>query len=378
MQAEDHTPDGSPVDAGVGVQQPATGDGSAADDADSAHAQDEPAYAGRRRRSSDPDTPDPMRIAPDPDAPPVVLLGPQREPTLRQVLDENGWHGRIGLINAGWRERETEDDLLTHLAGGNAVNLRLWERMQQVWEADPQFAEADRARRELLEEMQELYLLALDHVISAIVDIRQHNARHPQVQQVALDDALRIMRRIDARHLDRVMEIHDSFWERWTPHARPAVATFRHRIATELSEVEAVVVTGGHVQVLVGALHLFNVAPQIRTPVVAWGAGAMALTDTVVLFNDRAAHGPAVAEVFSTGVGLIHDVVALPSARQRLDLADSARMGLFARRFAPSALLLLDEGEQVSVEGRTELPPSARLIRKDGSVGRRTPQGVLP
>lgn len=314
----------------------------------------------------------------DPTAPPVLLLGPQRDPYLADVLAERGWSGRVALINAGWQERESDDSLLHEIVGGNAVNLKLWQRMQAVWEADPEFADADRERRALLEEMQELYLRSLDHVVNAIIDLAQHTPRHPEVQRAALAEAERIIRDLDTRHLQQVSNVHGAFWERWSPHARPAVAHLRHLIAQELAGAEVTVITGGHVGVLVGALHLFNVAPQITTPVVAWGAGAMALTETVVLFNDRAVHGPTAAEVFSTGVGMIEGIVALPSARARLDLADTRRMAMLARRFAPASLVMLDQREDLLVEHGTQLAPTARLIREDGSLGRATSAGVLP
>lgn len=317
---------------------------------------------------------------PDPSAQPILLLGPQRDPYLGEVLSERGWGGRVAVINAGWQERESDDELLLETVGGNAVNLKIWQRMQAVWEADPELAAADRERRSLLEEMQELYLLALDHTISAIIDLAGHSPRHPSVQRNALADAERIMRDIDARHLQRVTSVHDAFWERWTPHARPAVAWARELISKDLADADVVVMTGGHVGVLVGALHLFNVAPRIHIPIVAWGAGAMALTEKVVLFNDRAVHGPTAAEVFSTGVGMIRGIIALPGARSRLNLADTRRMSLFARRFAPSSLVMLDQREDLLIERSTDLPPNARLIQTDGSVGRlaTAPAGVLP
>lgn len=310
-----------------------------------------------------------MQAEHQPGPPPAVtLLGPQRNPQLDQVLAGLGISGRVALINAGWREREPDDELLANQAGGDTVNLRLWHRMQEVWEADTDFAEADRKRRQILEEMQDLYLLGLDHVVGAILALSTHTARSETVKQIALQDAEQIMREMDERHLSRVAEVHAEFWDRWPPHERPAVSLFREIIARDLADAQAVVVTGGHVGVLVGAMHLFNVAPQVQVPVIAWGAGAMALTDTVVLFHDRAVHGPTVAEVFSAGVGLVHDVVALPGARDRLDLADATRMGLFARRFAPAACLLLDEHARVHLPRSGELPDGARVLRSDGGI----------
>lgn len=304
----------------------------------------------------------------DPQRPAVTLLGPQRDPVLDRVLDSLGVHGRVALVNAGWREREPDDELLSSLAGGDTVNLRLWHRMQEVWEADPEFAEADQRRRAVLEEMQELYLLGLDHVVRAIAALHRHTPRTHTVREQAIEDAEEIMRDMDRRHLERVAEVHAGFWERWKPHERPAVASVRAAVSHELAQASAVVMTGGHVGVLVGALHLFNVAPQIRVPVIAWGAGAMALTDRVVLFHDRAAHGPTAAEVFSSGVGLVRQVVALPDAGSRLDLDNRPRMATLARRFAPASCLVLEAGTRVDVGPDGALPEDAPLLRPDGTI----------
>lgn len=300
---------------------------------------------------------------------PITFLGPQRTPRIEPVLRSQGLLGkRAAIINAGWREREPEDHLLRELAGGNAVNLRLWHRMQEVWEADPEFAAADRQRRRILEEMQDLYVIALDHVVNALRTMRDRVPRAESVQQIALADAEQIMREIDARHLARVNEVHADFWERWPPHDREPVQLLRQLINSELADAEVILVPGGHVGVLVGALHLFNIAPHLRVPIVAWGAGAMALTDTVVLFHDRAAHGPAVSEVFTAGLGLVRDTVALPGARERLEVTNPERMGVLARRFAPAHCLLLDERARVDILPGAGLPDDAPVLDTDGNT----------
>ncbi|QDO87159.1 hypothetical protein FNH13_01495 [Ornithinimicrobium ciconiae] len=299
----------------------------------------------------------------------VTLLGPQRKPRVDKVLQSLGLaDARAAIINAGWREREPEDELLVTLTSGDAVNLRLWHRMQEVWDADPEFAAADRKRRVLLEEMQDLYLIALDHVIDALVTMRTRAPRSAAAQEVALADAEQIMRDIDQRHLDRVSEIHAGFWAKWPPHERRPVQLQRQLISSDLNGTDVVLIPGGHVGVLIGALHLFNIAPQLRVPIVAWGAGAMALTDRVVLFHDRAAHGPSVSELFTTGLGLVHDTVAFPAARERLDVADQVRMGVLARRFSPAACLLLDERARVDIPAGGDLPDDARVLDNDGTI----------
>ena len=298
----------------------------------------------------------------------ITLLGPQRRPRVDAVLRSLELDGaRAAIINAGWREREPEDDLLVSLTSGNAVNLRLWHRMQEVWEADPEFAAADRRRRMALEEMQDLYVIALDHVVDALRAMRDRVPRSERIQQVALGDAEQIMRQIDQRHLERVNEVHATFWERWPPHERPAVQQMRELVTAELADAEVILVPGGHVGVLVGAMHLFNIAPQLQVPIVAWGAGAMALTDRVVLFHDRAAHGPSVSEVFASGLGLVKDTVAFPGARERLDLGNQVRMGVLARRFSPAQCLMLNDRARVDILPGGGLPDDAPVLDADGN-----------
>ncbi|MGB3258487.1 MAG: hypothetical protein WBG89_01535 [Ornithinimicrobium sp.] len=299
----------------------------------------------------------------------ITLLGPQRTPRLDHVVASLGLtDARFATINAGWREREPDDDLLSQTLGGNTINPRLWHRMQQMWEDDPELAQADRDRRQVLEEMHELYLMGLDHALSALKELIAHAPRHSTVREVAIEDAEEIVREMDARHLERIERQYAQFWEQWKPHERSAPARARELVHQDLSGAQAIAVTGGHVGVLMGAMNLFNIGPALDVPIIAWGAGAMALTERVVLFNDRAAHGPAIAEVYRRGMGLVRHTVALPSPRERLDLSNQTRMGLLARRFAPARSLLLDAGVQVHIGYDGQLPKGAPVLRADGSA----------
>jgi hypothetical protein len=94
----------------------------------------------------------------------------------------------------------------------------------------------------------------------------------------------------------------------------------------------------------------------------------MAMTRTVVLFNDFVQSNGA-AEVWDRGLARVENVVALPHARRRIHLDDRVRMQVFVRRFEGSACLLLDDGAKVAVGPDGALPPGARVIRADGTVG---------
>jgi hypothetical protein len=121
------------------------------------------------------------------------------------------------------------------------------------------------------------------------------------------------------------------------------------------------VVAGGHVGVLADVLHLFNVAAFVGPTVIAWSAGAMALTDRIVLFHDRAPQGPGHPEVYGSGLSLVRDAVLLPHARARLLLDDGSRMSVLARRFAPARCVPLEAGNRIDVVDGA-WPSSLRMI----------------
>ena len=153
------------------------------------------------------------------------------------------------------------------------------------------------------------------------------------------------------------------------------IAEHRAAVAAILGEAAALVIAGGHVGVLAEVLHLFNVAAALhsaagRGPVIAWSAGAMALTDRIVLFHDRSPRGPGHPEVYGSGVSLLRGMVLLPHARARLLLDDTPRMAVFARRFSPARCVLLESGTRIELDregGRDATwPPGVRVIAEDG------------
>ena len=181
-------------------------------------------------------------------------------------------------------------------------------------------------------------------------------------------DALSVVRLVDENHQRRVRTAHAEFWAAWRPQDRPLVAEHREAVRELLSGTSCLVVAGGHVGVLVRVLHLFHVTPHLPETVVAWSAGAMALTDRVVLFHDRAPQTPSHAEVYDEGLGLMEGIVLLPHARRRLRVDDHLRMSVLARRFAPAICVVLDDGVRLDVTPHGGLPPETRVVTEDGRV----------
>lgn len=132
----------------------------------------------------------------------------------------------------------------------------------------------------------------------------------------------------------------------------------------------AVLVAGGHVAVLINRLRLMGGAALFGgKPVIAWSAGAMALSETVILFNDDPPQGASNVEVFDAGLAMIRGVAPFPYASSRLRLHDATRVALLARRFSPAACLTLDQGTVLHfVDGG--------LVRQAGTM-RLTRQGVI-
>ena len=301
--------------------------------------------------------------------PSITLLGPQRRPTLDRVLSSLGVGGRVAVVNAGWQEREADDAEILALAGGErAGNLRLFARWMDVLRADPEYAAAEREHRLVLDELQQLYLIRLDHALQAVSAVAARPDGHASTQAMALEDALAAVRLLDASHVARVQELHAAFSATWRPEERGAIAGHREEVRGLLATAECLVVAGGHVGDLLRVLHLFHLSPHLPPRLVAWSAGAMALTPRVVLFHDRAAQGASLTEVLDAGLGVVPGLVVLPHARRRLRTDDHPRMSVLARRFAPASCLVLDDGVRVDLGPGGALPPDARMVGDDGRI----------
>jgi hypothetical protein len=298
----------------------------------------------------------------------TILLGPQRRPTLDAVV--RGFpEGSFATVTAGWQEREPDDGELRALLGGRGVGLSLYARWLDVQERDPEYAMASRSLEGVLGELADLYLLRLDYALQAVYALQHRTADPAGSAGSALAEAVAGVQSLDAAHLKHVNEVRGEFFDRMRPHERPVIAAHRVSVAGLLDSAGALIVAGGHVGVLAEVLHLFNVAALLRSPVIAWSAGAMALADRIVLFGDRSAYGPGHPEVYGSGLSVVRDVVVLPHAKARLLLDDAPRMAAFAQRFAPAVCVVLEAGTRVELsDGSAGLPAGARVLGEDGHV----------
>jgi len=298
----------------------------------------------------------------------VTLLGPQRQPTLDNVVTALDDHLHFATVTAGWQEREPDDTELDTLLGNRTVNLNLYGRWLDIQEQDREFASAELEHRTYLDELRLLYLLQLESAGGSVNLLATRNGDRPEAISAALDDARAVIRLLDDSHTARVRAADQEFDEQLRPAERPAIARHLAQVRDILDHAGALVVAGGHVGVLLRGLRLFRVADAVPDVVIAWSAGAMALTDRVVLFHDRTPQGPSPSEIYGDGIGLIPGLVLLPHARRRLRIDNPVRMATMAKRFEPATCVVLDDGVRLDLGPDGELPKQARVLDHEGHI----------
>jgi hypothetical protein len=300
----------------------------------------------------------------------IVFLGPQfQEPNLAFALRRLQIRGTLVSISAGWQEREGEiDELLAHVALP-VTDLALYARAEAVLASDAELAAAYRKRQALLREQQDLYRLRLEHAKDATRELMAREGE-PTLVRSAQRAALRALRALDREHLRAIEREHASFRRRLRPQQRASVVPHIRELRALIGPAAAVLVAGGHIAVLANRLRLFDLQRLLAgKTLIAWSAGAMAMSDCIVLFHDDPPQGAGNAEVFDSGLGLLKGVVALPHAQTRIALHESQRVAMFARRFAPGRCVTLDHGSLLHWrDGRLAASSSTWRLTRQGAL----------
>ena len=299
----------------------------------------------------------------------TVLLGPQRflttAGTVVRTLEPDG---TVATVTAGWQDRESADAELDEVMDGRSSNLRLYERLTDVLSTDEHFATHALAHRDAMDELAGIYSLRLQRALESVYAVGRRPARQDVVDS-AFADAVRGVRDIDAWYLRTVDQLYGELEAAAPVEGSETISRHRQEVAEVLHSAAVLAVAGGHVGILLRCLRLFAVVPAAELPVVAWSAGAMAMTERVVLYHDRGPQGVQGAEVWDRGVGRVRDVVAMPHARRRLRLDDPLHARVLVQRFAPAVCLLLDDGIQVEIGPDGSIPDDARVLTETGPRG---------
>lgn len=306
----------------------------------------------------------------------LVLLGPQRpEPNAPGALAELEGQGPVVVIAAGWQQDETEEQVFKRHLGEDAEVLPLYGWFDRAVAELPNLHEQWRARQDALIRIKALHRTRLAGALVTVRSLLQEAPDRHSSEALALARA--DVRRVDRALLDADDRHRLAVGNPWAE--EPLIQRFRDEAREVLLGARAILIAGGHVAVLRNRLEFFGVdaalveAREAGIPIVAWSAGAMALTERIVLFYDDPPDGPSFPEILCRGVGMVSDLVLLPHARQRLRLDEAPRVELLAARFAPASCVALENGAWLTRgpdgtwANRGE-PGTAQLLRPDGQV----------
>ena len=284
-----------------------------------------------------------------------LLLGPQR-PTvnLGSALARSAiGDGAIAVISAAWQEAEGDIEDIQRLIRNPLTDLRIYGKANELFSADAALLDAYRLRQDRLKEQQRLYRLRLRQLmIAARATLRADG--EPTVLAAERRHAISQLRALDRHHLRQVGKLHGRFDSAINVDSNSRLADEVAALHEQLSQFETVLITGGNVAILLNRLRLFGLDQALQNKnIISWSAGAMALSDRIVLFHDKLPQGRRDAEILGQGLGIIPGVVLLPSATARLRMRDRLRVSLFDRRFSPSICMTLDSGSYLLFEGET-------------------------
>ncbi|MFT4622660.1 MAG: hypothetical protein ACI8PZ_001316 [Myxococcota bacterium] len=307
----------------------------------------------------------------------IHFLGPQRPaPNLSPVLAGLEGTGSVVAITAGWRHDEAETRALRQVVGDRLVELPLYRWFEGL--GGNALMPAWHARQQRILAIKDVHRVRLHQALGAVRRLLDAEARGANEAGSPLRWAIDDVRRIDQQYLDQVDGLAADHPECLAPWEDPSVLPLHREASDTLAAAHTILLPGGHVGVLRNRLFFFGldrVLPAVRargTHLVAWSAGAMVLTERVVLFYDDPPDGPSYPELFGDGIGLVRGVVALPHARRRLRLDDARRVALLATRFAPAACVALENGAWLDRQGGVLVnrgtPESALRLHADGTV----------
>ena len=300
----------------------------------------------------------------------TVLLGPVGDgAAVARELERLAIDGPVAVVTAGWEEAERNDADLDRVLGGGTRNLGLFGRRLDIHDRDPEYAAAERALQMTIVDMREVYLVQLRHALLGVEAVRQHAAKARRLAGGELEEAVETVRGLDDRYADRLADAHNVFYTMHPPHERPVIAAHRAEVEAIIADCAAIAIAGGHVGVLTECLHLANVGAAIgERPLVAWSSGAMAIAERVMVVDDHDLAGRP-DEILTVGIGMVHSVVPLVAARERMRIDDRNHLALLARRLAPRVCVLLDEGDRLPC-GPDGVPDFqlARVVAPDGTI----------
>jgi len=301
----------------------------------------------------------------------IALLGPQAAtPDVGAVVKELGITGPVAIVRAGYQERESDDEPWVAALGVPAINLTLHARGNDVFKNAAEFTTAYQARQQRLRHMQGFYHTRLEGIEEVAKKI---SLRYVEPELLAQEEKVSVdqYRYMDHDHIERCQAVRAAFNSAWPKAAVEVIARHREEVRALLSTAQALVIAGGHVASLLNRLQMFDVLAASGTmPIIAWSAGAMVLTERIILFHDYPPYGSDIAQVLDAGFGLVPGYVVLPDARRRINLEARAGIQRFARRMAPATCVAMDHGARLMFENGELVSANATRLTTTGDAER--------
>ena len=286
---------------------------------------------------------------------PVYILGPQSSTAnLPQAIQRFAPDGSLALISAGWRHGESEYDALTRDLKRPINLLPLYSWFDELGTIEPELSLRSKTRQQYIKTYKTAYRLQLHSALGLWTRMQELADQHPVVHQEDVRDALGFVRKIDERAIERLNQIRADFADLETPWKHPSVQPMYAQIKETLEQSAALLIAGGHVALLRNRMYFFGLHQLIQSfleagkPVFAWSAGAMAITNRIILYYDDPPFGKGVPEVLDNGIGNIPHLILLPHAKTRLRIKNRHRIQQFAQRFAPDICITLENGALLS------------------------------
>lgn len=280
-----------------------------------------------------------------------LILGPQRPITnLGEVFAKATLpEGPVAVITAGWQEAEGDLDEIQRQLERPLIDMQLYQRAEHVFFAEKILSSAYRERQDKLLELQRLYRMRLRNLVRAVQQLRREKT-HLDLVVAEERHAIAQLRALDRHHLDRISTVYAEYED--TISSSDMLAEQTALIEDSIKDCQTVLISGGNVLVLLNRLQLFGVRHLLADRhLIAWSAGAMVLSDQVVLYHDKTPLGRREPEILGAGLGLLPGYVFLPDAKKRLRPKDTVRTGLYNKRFAPARCVTLDSGTSLCFAG---------------------------
>lgn len=309
----------------------------------------------------------------------LLILGPQHpRPNLPTVLDELGIKGPVGVISAGWRHDEAQLDPLVHAVQRPVVHLPLYQWFDSITGEAQDIVTAWHSRQARVRAFKRAYAVELRAALDVQARLMAQAGRDRDIFETEVAYAHEALRMIDSRSLKRLDELRAAFPRTLQPWAEGAPRRRHETARARLADTEALCIAGGHVAILLNRMLFFGIDELLRQylasgrTVIAWSAGAMTLTERIVLFYDDPPEGTGDPEVLDRGLGLVPGTVLLPHARRRLRLEASARIARMASRLQPRRCYTLENRAALELVGGMLLdrgaPGTAHEILLDGTL----------